>query len=202
MRSSPNSRGERLAGRVTTAIFAAIAVAYPVIVYLLHDRIPVIAIALGASVLLLLRAYLNPDGMLRLMRAPLIYGALSLALLSVVDAALAAKAYPALISFFVAALFGNSLRHPPSLVERMARLQDPNLSSGGQEYCRRVTWLWAVWLVINGVIASILALPDNLDLWVLWTGLVSYICSGVLFVGEILLRPWILRVPRQQGDDA
>jgi len=202
MRSLPNNWGQRLTGRVTTAVFAAIAVAYPVIVYFLHDHVPVIVIALGASVLLLLRAYLSPNGMMRLMRAPLIYGALSLALLSIVDATLAAKAYPALISFFVAALFGNSLRHPPSLVERMARLQDPALSQSGQDYCRRVTWLWTIWLTINGIIAALLAVINNLDLWVLWTGLVSYLCSGVLFVGEIVIRPWILRLPRQQGDDA
>jgi uncharacterized membrane protein len=125
-----------------------------------------------------------------------------LASLSIIDAALAAKIYPALFSLMVAALFGNSLRHPPSLVERMAKLRDPDLSVAGRDYCRRVTWVWTVWLVGNAAIATLLAMLRSIELWLLWTGLVSYICSGALFFGEMLVRHWLMRKSDWRGRDA
>jgi len=202
MRSLPNKPHRDVAGRGTTAIFAVIAVAYPFFVYALHERVSPTVFALGACLLLLLRAYFASSGFMHQLRLPLLVAAAALALLSIVDAVLAAKIYPALISLMVAALFGNSLRQPPSLIERMATLRDPDLSSAGREYCRRVTWIWTVWLVGNAGIATLLAMLPSIELWLLWTGLVSYICSGVLLFGEMLVRHWLMRKSPWRGRDA
>lgn len=192
MPSSPNSGAARSAGKWGAAAFAVVAAGYPIIVYWLHERVPFIAFALATCLLLLLRAFLFPGGMTRLLRLPLLCAAIMLACLTLIDPVVAAKAYPALLSVLVAALFGNSLRHPPSLVERMAKLHDPGLSPAGAAYCRKVTWVWAVWLLLNAIIAAFLALAPGIGLWALWTGLVSYIFSGTLFLGEMLLRPILL----------
>jgi uncharacterized membrane protein len=202
MRSLPNRPHRDAAGRGATAIFAAIAVAYPFVVYALHERISPTVFALGACLLLLLRAYFASTGFMHQLRLPLLVAAAALALLSIVDAVLAAKIYPALISLMVAALFANSLRHPPSLVERMAMLRDPDLSSTGRDYCRRVTWVWTVWLLSNAGIATLLAMLPSIELWLLWTGLVSYLCSGALFFGEMLVRHWLMRKADWRGRDA
>jgi uncharacterized membrane protein len=188
-----NSRQERSTGRWVATVFALVALAYPLIVYSLHGHVPFLAFAMGAVLLLVLRAYVMPGEIMKLLRLPLVTAAGMLAILAVIDATIAAKAYPALLSLLVALLFGNSLRRPPSLVERLARMSEPDLPPDGQAYCRAVTWIWCLWLLGNAAIAAILALSEDMALWALWTGLVSYICSGILFAGEMLLRPWIRR---------
>ncbi|WP_374307492.1 hypothetical protein [Dongia sp.] len=189
---SPNRRAVPARGKWSAAIFALIAAAYPVLVYWLHERVPFIVFALAACLLLLLRAFIASGGMMRLLRLPLLCAAAMLAILALIDPAVAAKAYPALLSALLATVFGNSLRHPPSLVERMARLRDPALSTAGIAYCRKVTWVWALWLLANAVIAASLSLTHSISFWALWTGFISYVCSGALFLGEMLLRPWLL----------
>ncbi|MBI2255697.1 MAG: hypothetical protein HYU58_13835 [Proteobacteria bacterium] len=179
-----------------------IGAAYPFLVYALHERVSPSVFAIGACLLLFARAYFSSSGFMRLLRVPLLAAVAALGMLSIVDATLASRIYPALISLMFAALFGSTLRHPPSLVERMARVRDPDLSSAGQDYCRRLTWIWTVWLVTNAAIATLLSALHSIELWLLWTGLVSYVCSGVLFLGEMLIRDRLLAGNRQRGRDA
>nr|WP_298689262.1 hypothetical protein [uncultured Dongia sp.] len=189
---SPNRPvGQR--GRLGAVLFATVAAAYPIVVYLLRDQIPFYLFALGACLLLLLRAVVAPTDITRFLRLPLAIAALVLAVMVLFDAAVAAKAYPAMLSLLIAAVFGNSLRHPPSLIERLARLKDPALSMAGQDYCRSVTWLWTIWLAANAVIAAGLAIWGSIAIWALWTGLLSYIVTAVLFLGEIVLRSKLQR---------
>lgn len=202
MRFLLNSLSQDVVGRRSAAALTAIAVAYPFLVYEWHEQVSFVVFALGASILLLLRACIASGGIVILFRLPLLLAAISLLVLSVVDAALAAKVYPALISLIVAVLFGHSLRYPPSLVEKIARLRDPELSAVGQSYCRRLTWIWTIWLVINAGIAGGLAAQHNIYIWTLWTGVVSYIGSGALFLGEIVLRPWLMKNIRESSRDA
>lgn len=202
MRSLLNSLRKDAAGRRSAAVLTAIAVAYPFIVYKFHGHVSFVVFVLGASVLLLLRAYIASGGMAALLRLPLLATAIGLLVLLLVNAALAAKVYPALISLMVAALFGRSLRYPPSIVEKIARLRDPEISLAGQRYCRRLTWIWTIWLIINAGIAGGLAVQHDIYLWTLWTGVVSYIGSGVLFLGEIALRRWLMKNMHASSRDA
>ena len=202
MRFLPNNPRQNAAGRPVTALFAVLAGAYPFLVYLFHERVSFIVFALGASMLLLLRACFASSGWLVLFRLPLIGAAAALIVLSLIDATLAAKIYPALVSLMVAALFGSSLRHGPSLIERIARLRDPDLSAAGQEYCRRLTWIWTLWLLFNASVAALLAALPSVELWTLWTGVISYLCSGALFVGEMILRRRFAGAGNQRGRDA
>ncbi|WP_374650806.1 hypothetical protein [Dongia sp.] len=193
MPSLPNNGAASSADRWRAAIFALVAVVYPAAVYWLHVQVSFAVFAIAAILLLILRSLLVVDGVTRLLRLPLLCAALVLAVLAVIDSAVAAKIYPALLSLLIATLFGNSLRHPPSLVERIARLREPVLPPVGIVYCRRVTWIWTLWLLANAMIAGLLALAQDLALWALWTGLISYLCSAVLFAGERLLRPMLMR---------
>ena len=51
------------------------------------------------------------------------------------------------------AVFAVSLRFPPSAVERIARLSDPDLPPQGVAYTRRVTQVWCGFFVFNGAAA-------------------------------------------------
>ena len=58
--------------------------------------------------------------------------------------------YPLAVSLALLCLFGWSLTRPMSLVERLARLQDPALPPAAIGYTRRVTQVWCGFFVING----------------------------------------------------
>jgi uncharacterized membrane protein len=98
------------------------------------------------------------------------------------------KAVPVLVSAGLLAMFGLSLRSPQSLVERLARRQDPELSPAKVRYCRQVTVVWCWFFVLNIAITLGLAAAAPLSWWTLYTGLVAYVLIGGLFAGEYVVR--------------
>lgn len=59
--------------------------------------------------------------------------------------------------------FSWSLRSPTSLIERLARIQHPDLPPEGIIYTRRVTQIWCVFIV-NGSIALVTALWSSFEI--------------------------------------
>ena len=102
--------------------------------------------------------------------------------------ALPIKLYPVAVNALMLALFGLSLRHPPSMIERFARLQEPDLPTHAIAYTRRVTQVWCGFFVINGTLALLTALYASTDVWALYNGLIAYLLMGALFAGEWLVR--------------
>ena len=96
--------------------------------------------------------------------------------------------YPVAVNLIMLAVFASSLKGEQSIVERLARLQDPHLSPRGVRYTRNVTKAWCVFFVLNGAIAATTALIGDLKLWTWWNGLLSYGAMGLMFGGEYLLR--------------
>jgi len=79
------------------------------------------------------------------------------------------------------------------MIERFARIREPDLSLGGQIYTRRVTQVWTGFLVANSAIAAATAVWGTVEQWTLWNGLISYLLMGGLFIGEIALRRFVRR---------
>lgn len=96
--------------------------------------------------------------------------------------------YPVLISAFMLVLFGMSLFRGMPMVERLARLTEPELPDVAIGYTRRVTEIWCLFFLCNGLIAAALTLWAPLTWWTLYTGLIAYGLMGILFAGE-----WIIR---------
>jgi uncharacterized membrane protein len=116
-------------------------------------------------------------------------GALALAGVAVwANALLPLKLYPVLVSAGLLAAFGYSLAVPPSMIERLARLREPDLPPAAIAYTRRVTQVWCVFFAVNGALALGTALWASAALWSLYTGLIAYVMMGLLFGGEFLLR--------------
>ena len=103
---------------------------------------------------------------------------------------LAVQAYPTLVSICLAATFGWSLVHPPTAIERIARLSTPDLSAEAIGYTRSVTQVWMIFFLANASIACACALWATMAIWTLWTGFVSYLLIGFLFAGEVVVRRW------------
>jgi uncharacterized membrane protein len=97
-------------------------------------------------------------------------------------------ALPVLVNAVLLLHFASSLRGPMPVIERLARLEQPELSPSEVCYCRTVTWLWVSFFVVNGLVAGVLAVTGPLSLWAVYTGLVSYLLIGVVFTGEFVVR--------------
>jgi uncharacterized membrane protein len=161
-------------------------VLYPLAIWLGHGRVEPRALA----VLLLLAAATRLPG-LKISRVARwsAFGALALAGLAVAaNAMLPLKLYPVLVNAALLAAFGYSLAAPPSMVERFARLREPDLPPAAIGYTRRVTQVWCGFFVMNGSLALGTALWASDALWSLYTGLVSYLLMGLLFGAEYLFR--------------
>jgi uncharacterized membrane protein/3-hydroxymyristoyl/3-hydroxydecanoyl-(acyl carrier protein) dehydratase len=100
---------------------------------------------------------------------------------------------PSLISLALLGVFGLSLVRGPAIIERFARLQVDWLSDPEVDYCRRVTWIWCGFFVLNGSIAFGLAIAGSLSAWALYTGVVGYGLMGTLFASEYVYRHWRFR---------
>ena len=96
--------------------------------------------------------------------------------------------YPASISGSMLILFGVTLLKPPTMVERFARLREPDLSPAAVRYTRRVTEAWCLFFVCNGSIAVYTALAASREAWALYNGFIAYILMGTLFAGERAVR--------------
>ena len=101
--------------------------------------------------------------------------------------------YPVLMNAVLFILFIYSWFRPPTVIETIARIQEPELPPAGVIYTRKVTLVWSVFFIINGCCAAISTTLSN-EYWALYNGFIAYILMGVLFVGEWLVRR---RVKRQ-----
>ena len=96
--------------------------------------------------------------------------------------------YPALVSGVMLVIFSWSLLSPPSLIERLARLQHPDLPLAGVIYTRRVTQIWCGFFIVNGAVALATALWSSFEFWSLYNGLIAYLLMGLLLGGEYVIR--------------
>lgn len=102
------------------------------------------------------------------------------------------KMYPVLVNGGLLAIFASSLRNPPTIAERIARLRRPNLPQVAVAYTRKVTQAWCIFFVGNALVALWTALwwPDQA--WFIYNGVIAYVLVGVLFAAEWLVRQRVL----------
>lgn len=103
------------------------------------------------------------------------------------------KLYPVWVNLVMLAVFGFSLFRPPSVVERLARLQEPDLPPSGVRYTRQVTKVWCGFFVLNGAAAAYTAFFASDSTWALYNGLLAYVLMGCLMGIEWGVRQWVRR---------
>ncbi|MGZ3236312.1 MAG: hypothetical protein ACXWIN_01475 [Burkholderiaceae bacterium] len=103
------------------------------------------------------------------------------------------KLYPFLMNALTLGFFSYSLVYPPSMVERFARMTEPDLPPEAIGYTRRVTQVWCVFLLFNASMALYTALWTSAEVWSLYNGVISYLLIGSMFGGEYLVRLYFKR---------
>ncbi|MGO1534451.1 MULTISPECIES: hypothetical protein [unclassified Halomonas] len=159
----------------------ACALMWPLLVLLLHDDVgswPLLVI--GAALL----AWRMPQARYLAAAAAVLLVALG----GLGHAELGMRAYPVAVNAVMLAIFLSSLWRGVPVIERLARLREPELPAAGIRYTRNVTWAWCGFFILNGAIASWTALYASLATWTLYNGAISYGLIAVMFTGEWLIR--------------
>lgn len=171
--------------KLLTAALALANLAFPLALYLSTGRIEPRWLALGLIALALARAWLTRQ-------AFWLAAAAGAALLGAAgwlgNDWLPLKLYPVLVNGVLLAVFAVSLARPPSAIERLARLAEPELPPAAVAYTRRVTQVWCGFFALNGAIALATALWAPTEVWALYNGVLAYGLMGALFGGEWLVR--------------
>ncbi|MFL0815344.1 COG4648 family protein [Vibrio parahaemolyticus] len=100
------------------------------------------------------------------------------------------KFYPVVVNICMLCVFAFSLKQPQSIIERLARLQEPELPPSGVAYTRKVTMVWCVFFVLNAAFALYTCFLQ-VKIWTLYNGLISYLLAGSLFAGEWIVRQFV-----------
>lgn len=101
--------------------------------------------------------------------------------------------YPVVVNLVMLAVFGGSLWSNMPLIERLARLREPELPPAGVRYTRQVTRVWCLFFIVNGSIALFTALHGDMKLWTAWNGVMAYLLMGTLMAAEWLVRRRLMK---------
>ncbi len=176
--------------RLLGPLFVIVAAGYPLLVYFSLDHLPPAAMALILLALAVTRLALW--GRLPGDRLLLVTGIVAMVAVAVITLLSNSKEglryYPVVINAAMLVLFAWSLTQPRTIIERLARLFEPELPPEGVAHTRQATWAWCVFFTLNGSIALWTAIAASWEIWTLYNGLIAYILMAMLFAGEYALR--------------
>ncbi|CAA0108505.1 Uncharacterised protein [BD1-7 clade bacterium] len=193
---------------VFNGILVVLTLLYPVAVYLGLQTMEPRGIALILLVLFGLRIILGiasktapktadttseHKNRIQALQLPLIVGTIFIAIVAALNSKISLLFYPVVINSVMLTIFAATLAKPPSMIERLARLTEPDLPAEAIPYTRNVTVIWCLFFIINGSIALYTALYSTIEVWSLYNGLISYIAMGLLFAIEFIVRMYIKR---------
>ncbi len=180
--------------RLAAVAFVLLAIAYPAIVYSGLKRYSPKAIALTIGAILLVRFMWRQSGESRKRLSMMLVPPLILCVISfIANNREFILCLPVFTSVALLCSFGLTLFRGPSAVETFARMRVPDLTVDEMAHCRRMTWLWVGFFLVNGLIAFWTVRWGTLEAWGFYNGLVSYLIMGVLFAGEFIYRHWRFR---------
>jgi uncharacterized membrane protein len=181
--------------QLLTVVAWCLIAAYPLIVFYGLQRLPmhylgVLLVGLGLVRLVSVRA---PQG------GALLQYLLAIVLILVVLNAVVAdnpngfKFYPVVVNLVMLSVFLFSLYRGQPMIERFARLAEPDLPLSAIPYTRKVTIVWCVFFLCNGAMALYTAIAASFEVWVWYNGVLAYLIMGILFGVEWLVRRRVRR---------
>lgn len=117
-----------------------------------------------------------------------------MAVVGILQSEVAVKIYPVVISLSFGAVFLWSVLFPPTVIEMIARIREPDLGESGKRYTRNVTIVWVGFFAVNASIAAWTAFYGSLAQWTLYNGFISYCLTGALFGGEMIVRKIVRKI--------
>jgi uncharacterized membrane protein len=200
--------GGRLAGKLRGPLSVVTKLAYPLVILCAWHWDTPRYIGCVLFVLLWLQRWTGTGAVAASLRrlTPVdwcVAGVLSCASAAIVltNSELLLRLYPSLVNLGLLVVFGATLLRGPSMVEKFARLRNPDPIPQVVRYTRRVTQIWCVFFTLNSVFSVYTALCWRREAWSLYNGALAYGLIGVLLVGEIAWRHLIM-LPRAARSEA
>lgn len=172
--------------RAATALVWLATLLYPLAIWIGLARFEPRWLALALLALALLRAAVSREAV---WVAAAVGAGVLVAATWVSNHGLPLKLYPVLVNAVLLGVFALSLWRPPTVIERLARLGQPDLPPAAIPYVTNVTRIWCAFFVVNGGIALWTALVASDAIWALYNGVIAYLLIGALLLGERLVRP-------------
>ena len=177
------------------ALVFLLSAAYPLGLWLLWDSVPRFWFVVPILLVLVIR---NASLLLDEASGPRLTIPIALIFFVVIGFAIspeiASLAYPVAINLLMMIWFGQSLRaNKVPVVERLARLKEPDIDSRGVYYTRQVTKLWCVVFALTAIISAYTVYLADPDIWLFFNGIVVYVIVGFTFAGEYVFRQWYRR---------
>jgi uncharacterized membrane protein len=176
---------------LTGGIWGALSLAYPFLIYYFSDALSPAYLMAGIISFLFLRAVFplfGKDKTLNSSQKSSLFLAIFMAIfmsgLYLWKSQMAPLLYPVMMSLTIATIFGSTLLNPPSMIERFARLTEPNFGAAAVVYTRKVTLVWVIFCLINALLSFITVVLNDLKLWALYNGCISYVLMGLLMIVE------------------
>ena len=174
--------------RPLALLLALAGLMYPLMILWLLPHAGARALALAGLGLLLARAVIT-----RKVRQNGLFALPIIVLLMAGQDELGLRLYPVLGNLMMLVMFAGSLMGPMPLVERLARISEPDLPEAGIRYTRNVTWVWTGFFALNTLAALATAVWADLATWTLYNGALSYLLTPLLFHGEWIVRQYVRR---------
>lgn len=95
--------------------------------------------------------------------------------------------YPVLVNALLLVLFAGSLRTKEPLLNRVVRARGTPVGEHTARYLTRLTAIWAVFFLVNGLIA-VWTTTTSIEIWTIYNGIISYLIVAALAASE-----WIYR---------
>ena len=171
-------------------LMAILAILYPVIAYLGLTFGSPSLVAGGLIVILLLRVKFGHSLMIDKSYIKFFIASIILVLgySLITDTSDGIRFYPVVTSLLFFGIFACSLCSKQSIIERIARIREPDLPASAVSYTRKVTMLWSSFFLVNGSIAFYTAVYSDIATWTLYNGLISYCIMAVIGAVEWLVR--------------
>lgn len=184
------------------AIITGILLMYPFAIYFGLKYFSPINLAFFLLAALLVRILLlrhQLEKMPWLLPATLL-GMIAIALGSLAETSMGFKLYPLAVNFAMLLVFGYSYVKPPTVIESLARLTEKDFPEKAVAYTQKITLVWCLFFIVNGLVSLYTALFLSLDIWLLYNGFLSYIFMGLLMGVEYLVRIKVKKSHQQNGD--
>lgn len=177
--------------KLSDMVLVVVGILFPFIVYFGMDHVstPVFGLILGGLWLVRAPALLRQPGGGWMLGITLVY----CTVLAFGGEERLLRWYPSLICALLFGAFSLSLKFGPPMIERIARVTEPDLPPVAVAYTRKVTWVWVGFFFLNGTASALLAGWGPLSWWTFYNGILAYSVMGALFLGEWILRQRLRR---------
>ena len=186
--------------QLLSSVLVVLSILYPFIVFFGLKYVEPTLIALILVVLLVVRALMIRKASSSFNQAYWFVGVAILILIvtTVSGKDIGLKLYPVLVNTVLMIVFALSLFKGQTVIERIARIADPDLPEEGVKYTRNVTKVWSAFFLINGAISTYTVFLEE-KYWTLYNGLIAYLLIGALMIVELLCRKIVMSRHRQAG---